>query len=274
MKRIVSLIFVVMAIAAAAQERPAQTAWTIGAGSSSVTDTYLSPEAYRGWAVSLGYERYQAMKFNPRQWVMRLSVDATACRARNTAGNAAMWDGSIAAGWGMMRRWRVSAVEGLRLAAGGSTGIDIGAGYLSRNGNNPVNARAAWTLNLTGYAAWTVRLGRMPVTLRYQPTIPVLGAFFCPEYGELYYEIWLDNRSGLAHFAWPGNRFAMDNALTADLRFGATSLRLGYRGGILSQAANNLTLNRFTHMFTLGVVCDFISVDLRRDNSEKIIPAL
>ncbi len=83
----------------------------------------------------------------------------------------------------------------------------------------------------TGYVCWSGSLGRLPLSLRYQPVLPVVGAFFAPDYGELYYEIYLGNHSGLAHCGWWGNYFALENLLTADLRLGSTTLRIGYKIG-------------------------------------------
>lgn len=45
--------------------RPVTSAYTFGAGSSHLADTYLSPLKYTGWHVDFHYERMQAMKFNP-----------------------------------------------------------------------------------------------------------------------------------------------------------------------------------------------------------------
>ena len=250
--------------------RPVTSAYTLSVGSSSSCDTYLSPLTYKGWSVGLGYERMQAMKFDPENFVMQLQFGADLTRGLNPAKNAYMFGFELRADWGMMRRWRLP-VPGLTLALGGSTSLSGGALYKSRPGNNPVSAKAAWTVNLTGYAAWNVRLGRLPVTLRYQPELPLLGVFFSPQYDELYYEIYLGNRRDLAHFAYPGSRFCMTNCMTADLHFGSTALRIGYRGTILSSRANNLTTNLTTNAFVIGISGEWISLNPSRSLSEQTI---
>ena len=106
-------------------------------------------------------------------------------------------------------------------------------------------------------------LGR-PLTLRYQPVLPVAGVFFSPDYGELYYEIYLGNHSGLAHFAWWGNYFMLDNHLTADLSLGATSLRLGYSGRIFSSKVNDIVTHVFTHAFVVGISGEWMSLNPRK----------
>lgn len=243
--------------------RPVTSAYTIEAGSAHLCDTYLTPLRYKGVHLGFSYERLQAMRFNPEKWIMQLDLSLGLDKTDNPARNATMWNLELRARWGMMARF-TTPLRGLRLAAGGSTGIEGGALYLDRNGNNPVSAKAAWTVNLTGMALYNMRLGRLPVTLRYQATLPCAGIFFSPDYGELYYEIYLGDTSGLAHGAWWGNRFVLDNLLTADLRLGATSLRLGYSGRIMSSKVNHIVTRRFTHAFTIGIAGEWLSLSPRR----------
>lgn len=256
--------------------RPVFAAYTFEVGSSHMADTYISPITYSGWSGAFSYQRFQAMKFDPERWVMQLEARAEIDRGRNRADNASMWRLDLAARWGMMRRWRNVLTNGLTLAAGGSTGIEGGALYNPRNGNNPASAKLAWTVNLTGYASYSLKIGPLPVTFMYQPTLPLAGAFFSPEYDELYYEIYLGNRSGLAHFAWPGNRLALTNLVTADIRFGATSLRLGYRNLVYSSSVSNLVCNITTHAVVVGISGEWLSVNPSTsiNPSSKIISAV
>lgn len=256
--------------------RPVTAAYTLEAGSAHLNDTYLTPLKYTGQNYTLGYERMQAMKFSPEKWVMQLGGRLNFGRTLNPARNATMYDLSLELSWGMMRRWDISALSGLRLYGGGMTSLDAGALYLSRNGNNPVSAKAAWTVGLTGAVVYNFRVSRLPVCLRYQPTLPVTGVFFSPDYGELYYEIYLGNHKGLAHMAHWGNYFRLDNLLTADLRLGSTNLRLGYRNDILSTKVNNIVSRRITHTFIIGVSGEWLSLPRSGTISPKakIISAL
>ena len=254
--------------------RPVTSSYTYEIGGATLANTYLTPLKYKGWDMALNYERMQAMKFNPEKWVMRLTAGIDLNRTDNPAKNATMWRLVADFSWGMTYRFKLP--HNITLAGGGSTSLDLGCVYNARNGNNPVAVEAAWTVNLTGYASWNVKIGRLPVTLRYQPTIPLTGVFFSPDYGELFYEIYLGNHSGLAHCAWWGNYFRMENLVTADLHLGATSLRVGFRNNILSTSINDITTRTITYSAVIGVTTEWISLNPSRkaDNNARIISAL
>lgn len=276
---LLSILCVMLSAMAFAQDepatlRPVTSSYTYEIGGATLANTYLTPLKYKGWDMALNYERMQAMKFNPEKWVMRLTAGIDLNRTDNPAKNATMWRLVADFSWGMTYRFKLP--HNITLAGGGSTSLDLGCVYNARNGNNPVAVEAAWTVNLTGYASWNVNIGRLPVTLRYQPTIPLTGVFFSPDYGELFYEIYLGNHSGLAHCAWWGNYFRMENLVTADLHLGATSLRVGFRNNILSTSINDITTRTITYSAVIGVTTEWISLNPSRkaDNNARIISAL
>lgn len=238
--------------------RPVTSAYMFEAGSAKLRDTYLTPLEYKGWDVALSYERFQAMGFDPQRWIMRLGGSLRLERVDNPAGTTSMWSVGLSPSWSMMRRWRPAA--NLTVAVGPEVGVDIGARYLMRNSNNPASVQASATVGVSAMATYNLQIGRLPITLRYQPSMPLAGVFFSPDYDELYYEIWLGNHSGLCHFAWPGSLFRLDNLVTADLRFGATNLRLGYRCEVYSSKASDIVTRHITHAFVIGVTTEWLSL--------------
>lgn len=250
-------------------ERPVLSAWMLGLGSSHIADTYLSPLKYQGWSAAIAYERLQASPWSPRDWVMQLKVSGDLDRAENPVRNATMWAAQLHASWGMMRRWELSSL-GLTVGVGPALRLEGGCIYNARNSNNPASAKGAVTLDAAAYVAKTFNIFKRRVTLRYQPTLPVIGAFFSPKYDELYYEMYLGNHSGLVHPAWWGNRFKLDNLVTADIALGATAIRLGYECDWMSSKVSNLTTRMITHRFVLGVTLNWISAK----PSKSSIPAL
>ncbi len=238
--------------------RPVVSAFTAEIGGNYICDTYLTPLHYSGWQTAIGYERLQAMRFNPENWIMRLDGRVSLGRALSPSKNAEMWSVNFRPSWSMM--WRTRPIEGLAVAIGGNIGAEIGCLYLPRNSNNPASTKASATIGVTAMAAYNTHLGRVPVTLRYQPTMPLTGVFFSPDYDELYYEIWLGNHSGLCHAAWPGNFFRLDNLVSADLRFGTTIVRLGYRCDIFSSKVSGITTRNIAHNFVIGFATEWLSL--------------
>lgn len=275
-KILAAVLLCLCAAAAGAQttERPVLSAYTFEAGSSHIAETYLSPLKYSGWDIALGYERLQAMKFSPERWVMQLQGRLDLQRASNPARNARMWNVALDLRWGMAHRWKLG--NGWSVYGGGSTGIDVGAFYNPRNSNNPVAAKAAWTINALGAVVWNTHLGKLPVCARYQAELPLTGIFFSPAYGELYYEIYLGNHKNLVRGAWPGNYFGLNNLLSLDLRFGRTTMRLGYRCNILSTKASHIVTRRIEHAAVVGIVCEWLSLGPKNNSAHdaKIINAL
>lgn len=253
--------------------RPVLSAYTVTVGSAHTAETYLSPLRYSGQTLGIHYERMQAMKFNPREWVAGLRFSLEGAHTKNPARNGTIWQAYVSGGWGMMHRWRTGS--GITLYGGGSSDIEAGALYNVRNSNNPVAAKASWTVSAMGAAAWNGSIGRLPVTVRYMLRVPVTGIFFSPEYGELYYEIYLGNRRNLVHGAWPGNLFRMDNQLTADLHFGATVVRLGYRLDIGSSKSSDIVTRQVSHCLIAGFCSEWLSLPVKSDLHEaEIISAL
>lgn len=242
--------------------RPVRSAFMVDAGSSHLLDTYLSPLKYTGWHAAFNYERTQAMKFSPAKWRQQLDLGVEINSGRNPARNASLLYGNLSAGWSMSRLWRLPAR--LWVSAGGRVEGNLGGIYSNRNGNNPAALKADISLGGVASLGWNVNLWKLPVTLRWQTAIPLAGVFFSPEYDELYYEIYLGNSHGLAHFGWPGNLFRWDNLVTADLGLGNTSLRLGFRSRIYSTEVNHITTRTFSYSFVLGVVTDWLSVSPRK----------
>lgn len=255
----------------AAQSRPVTASWMAGGGAASVADAYLAPFPTVGWGATLIYERAQALRSRPRQWSRLLSVglDMSRTHTRGTLGGGVMWGAALTVEMAALRRFAPLPC-GIRLALGPSLELLAGAHYRPANGNNPVGARAAATAGVTARASCSLRLGRLPVELSFRPSLQLLGTFFAPAYGELYYEIYMGDRRNLGHFAWPGNRLSYSHLLAADLRLGATSLRIGYSLRLSSQEAAGLATNVARHMAVIGVTTDFLS--LSRRNPKKPLP--
>ncbi len=272
MKHIFSLLlFVLAALTAAAQERPVTASWMVAGGYTRLADAYLAPFSTSGAGFSLGYERAQALASRPGSWSRRLALelDLDHTHTRSTAGSGIIWGAAFEAGMGAL--WRPAPLPcGLSLAIGPGLFLSARADYRPSNGNNPVGAHAGATIGAMGRAAYPLRLGRVAVDLSLSPSLQLLGAFFSPAYGQLYYEIYEGPHGGLVHFAWPGSRIALSSLLAADIRLGATSLRLGYALRLSTEEAGGLAFNLARHSLVVGITQSFISIDPRRSPSTQL----
>lgn len=280
MKRLLLTLFLTLAATAfvaphaAADDkplRPVESMFMLSGGSAMLADTYLSPLRYNGWGVGFAYSRTRAMRFSPEIWVMEMALDVDYDHTQNPVRNATMHNAEFGVAWGMMRRYRTA--PGLSLGIGPRLSLHCGALMNSRNGNNPVSAKASLTADIAGYASFQTRIAGVDVRFRNLASVSGFGTFFSPDYGELYYEIWLGNRKGLVHPAWWGNYVRFDNLLTADLRLGTTILRIGYKLDVASTHVNNLTSRRITHMGVVGIGCDWLSISGRGTASQRMIMA-
>ena len=197
--------------------RPVNSHFTYDIGSSIIANTYLTPLKYTGWGMRIGYDRTQAMKFRPEHMVQRITAGIDLDRTLNPAGNAKMWRLTGDFDYGITYRMRLP--QNITVAGGLSTGIDLGVIYNTRNGNNPVAVEAAWTINITGALMWHhTLLGKSYCShtarqyrLQEYSSHPAMANYFT-RYPS-------GDHSGLAHCAWWGNYFRMENLLTADISF-------------------------------------------------------
>ena len=251
--------------------RPLVSAFTIEVGSASILDTYLTPIRYHGVNTRIAYEGLRAMGFNPERWIMQGAAAVEYANVQNPAGNHTMHSLMIDAKWGMMHRWRDVLTPGLTLHLGGAPQLRGGVIYNAYNSNNPVSAKIRASLCLTAMATYHTKLCCLPITLRYQATLPAIGAFFSLDYGEAFYELYLGNTSGIVNVGWWGNRFDMENLLTADLHLGNSVLRLGYRNLIETSWVHNLNTQIFTHGFVIGISGEWLQLGARQ---KKLSPAV
>lgn len=264
------------AIAAAAAEpdsllRPVVSGWAAEVGSSHLRDTYLTPVQYSGWHADVDYERLQVAPFGHGRWVMQLRATVNLGSTENPWQTATLWHFNFRPEWALMHRFTIPALAPVKFAAGGIASANVGGLYLLRNSNNPVSLQASVTVGATAMAWWNTRMAGRPLTLRYQADMPIVGAFFAPDYDQLYYEIYLGNHSGLCHAAWPGNFFRLNNLVTADWRFGSNYLRLGYRLEVFSSKASGIVSRRVEHSFVIGFTTEWLAIGSRPHKPDATI---
>lgn len=248
--------------------RPVIGSYRFEIGSRSAYATYLSPFSYRGTNYAVSGLWTKVLPQTPRHLSMFFDGRVNFGNLLSPSRMAREYDIHAEVRLGML--WQRRLPGHWMVGAGGSVGLFGGALYLPRNSNNPVSAQFAAGIAADGYVSKVFRIKSLPLLVADRLTIPLLSGFFCQEYGEPYYEIYLGNRKGLAHCGWPGNRFGLDNLLSVTLDLGRTALELGYRFSMQDQYANRLTTRFFNHAFVIGVIPG--SIGLRPSDKKVLTP--
>lgn len=233
------------------ERRPIKSEYTAEWGWTRYKSTYLSPLPYSGHGIALA-GRWSKV-FNHFDGKANMAFDAriTLAETLNPAKTAAMDGATVDLGWGLA--WHPHISSNWDFTLGGRIGIYAGALYLNRNSNNPVTAIAAPGLDITASAAYSFHIGRLPISISDHISIPSLSIFFCPQFGETYYEIYLGNRKGLVHCGWWGNAAAADNHFQAKLHFGRRAMLLGWHLEYRSWNANHISTSIRQSSLTIGL---------------------
>lgn len=254
MRRILllTIFWVVLSIsvAFADERRPIMSEYRLEVGGGYLGDTYLSPLKYTGVAANLVGRWSKMMPFSPQHVSMSFEGELSGSLPKSPARNTTVYDVGMAFSWGMDYHWLPA--HDWRITAGASVGLSGSVSYLPVNSNNVVSPHIRAGLSLALSGAWNTHICKLPIVVEDRVSLPSIGAFYTPGFGETFYEIYLGNRHGLAHCGWWGNNFGIDNLLSARFDFGRRSLLVGYRLKIESTWANHLNYQRANHFLVIG----------------------
>ncbi|OJU38542.1 MAG: hypothetical protein BGN96_03215 [Bacteroidales bacterium 45-6] len=239
-------------------------ATSIGYGSASVYDSYLSPLEYNGNSYSFLHERVSRTHLlNDRlvkQQLFGLNLTSTENPAKNATTYSAIAEYRLGAHYPVWQRGN------FRFRAGGVWNLGGGVVYNQRNSNNPASAKAYTNLNVSvqSFFRWKSLL------LRWQLDTPVVGVFFTPEYGESYYEVSLGNYPNAVHFASIHNQRALLSYFSADFPVSNWTIRLGLQSSLYQTRANSLVSHLYTHNILIGLVSESLNLSGKRLKKTKI----
>ena len=239
----------------------------IGGGTYTLRETYLSPEEYTGWGIRILNEQARNTSLlNGKMSVQQLS-NIELSSSKNRMQTASFYH--------LMLDYRLGGhyhfkpiIPRLNLLAGTQANTLLGAIYNSRNGNNPVAAKAGVHLNLSGIANYSFKISRQPVSVRYQMDMPFVGAAFSPHYGQSYYEISLGNTDGLVHFASFHNHFSMKNYLTVEVPLNLTTLRVTCLNSLYQTNVNGLKTQINSTTFMIGFAREILFASPKRNKKQ------
>lgn len=249
--------------------RPVIGRYGLEIGESRIVSTYLSPVEYAGTRFAAYGEWAKVMPFSPEKFMMRFEGEAGGSpRLLNPAGSASMYDLDFRFSWQMKRYWRLPC--NLAIGLGGGAGVGGGIRALLKNSNNPVIPDIHASLTAGAEMSWRSAISTLPVLLRMSVDFPIAGAFFMPQYGETFYEIYLGNRKGLVHCLWPGNYPDLNMKIGLAMDFGRTAMEIGYHFQWKRATANNLVDRACKNMFRISI----IPGGLRLKHTDRGIPLL
>lgn len=220
--------------------------YMVGAGSSNMYDTYLSPLKYTGFSIHLMNERMRETTWFGGRFRKQQIIELEFASGQNLMKNTREY-------WGRIRyqlggHYRFYENRGLMLSAGGFLDVIAGGLYNERNGNNPATGRAYTNLNLSVMTSYKWK----KYAIRWQVDMPFMGMLFSPKYGQSYYEISLGNTVGIVNFASFHNQRSLRNFVTVDIPIYSYIVRVGYLGDWYQTKVNSIQTHHYTHSFVLG----------------------
>lgn len=225
-----------------------------GVGSMILTDTYLSPLEYNGVSLSLFYERLHATSWLNSKMLLQQQAFLQTASTDKPISNSKTYYGNI--DYHLHGFYPLINTSSFRLLGGMGAAFSIGGIYNIRNSNNPAQLKTSLNVNASVLAFYKWK----QLTFRWQVTSPLLGAFFSPDYGQSYYEIFvLGNDSGVVHFASPSKQRGLRNYITVDCPIGKATLRAGYLRNYYRTKTNHLITSISSHQFVIGLAFESLT---------------
>lgn len=228
----------------------------VGAGKTNAYDTYLSPLEYRGPELRFMHESMRMTRLMGGRVSAQRIVQVNASSTDNISKSGKSYSGMF--NWTYALHYQYNVDDRLKILFGPMLDLNGGFIYNTRNSNNPAQAKVYGSIDASAMAIYKLRIGRYPMTLRYQANIPFIGVMFSPEYGQSYYEIFSLKHSGNnVLFTSFHNAPTVRQMLTLDFPIGKTIMRVGYLYDIQQAKVNNLKSHFYSHNFMIGFVRNF-----------------
>ncbi len=261
MKHFAAILWLSLCSATAAAQAPAAHANLFAIGRARQLDTYLSPLEYRGTQLTYINETERPLTLLASRVQFQSTLQLDFSTSKPASDKATFLGGNI--GYAATWHYRFLGTptgtlphdsrSRFTLMAGPQLTTDIGGLYNTRNGNNPAQAYLSANLAASVVAGYTFRLRRMPVSLREQLDVPLIGAMFTPAYGQSYYEIFaLESSDHNIRAIHPFNAPSLTNRLTLDLPLRHATMRLGYIIDVRQSDVNSLRRHSYAHALMIG----------------------
>lgn len=244
---------------------------SIGTGITDMLDTYLSPLHYEGAHLVLMNESFSQTKAANGRWYVQSLFTLHGDYATPRSGSGLTVGGM--ADYSHTYYYKTATKgERFRFYAGPQGQLRIGGLYNLRNSNNPAQLKLGTHIAASAMARYAFTGWGIPMSLRLQADLPLLGIAFGPDYGQSYYEIfYLGQGEGCIHLTTPSNNLSLRSIATYDVLLRSCTLRFTLANDLYQWKLGSQRYRMFTHSVMLGYVKNLYRVT-RDEEAKRYIP--
>ena len=244
---------------------------SLGGGYTNMLDTYLSPLKYQGAHVSVLGERFTQTQAESKRWFTQSLFYLHGDYATPRSGSGLTVSGM--ADYSYTSYYKVAAKgEQFRFYAGPQGQLRIGGIYNLRNSNNPAQLKLGVNLAASAMVKYVFTGWHIPMNVRLQTDLPLLGIAFGPDYGQSYYDVfYLGHGKGCVHMTALHNNLSLRSNFSYDIQLRPCTLRLTFANDLYQWTLGRQHYRMFSHSVMVGCVKDLYHVG-REEEAKKSIP--
>ena len=255
-----------------ASDRFEERSLSLGGGYTNMVDTYLSPLRYGGAHVSLLSEGFSQTTIPGGRWFAQSLFALHGDYVTPASGSGLTVGGMADYSYTYYYQVPFGTHKGFSLYVGPQPQLRIGGIYNLRNSNNPAQLKLGANLAASAMAKYAFALWAIPMNVRLQTDLPLLGVAFGPDYGQSYYEIfYLGQSEGCVHLTSLHNNLSLRANLSYDLQLRPCTLRITLANDLYQWTLGKQHYRMFTHTIMLGYVKNLYHV-VRDEESSRYIP--
>lgn len=203
--------------------------WLVGFNTLTLYDGYLANVPYEGAGVCFNITELDPPTSMERPWMLYQQMEGSMAFTGNASSTSSITRFLLQHRIGSLYAFK--PWNGLKVAAGPLFGSGFGMKQLPRNVNNPYNMDLWVDVLLGATLTYDLPVGWQPWRMKVDLKTPLVGCFFAPKRGQLYYEWWTYNPSGeVFHLSSLHNKNALNLLYTLDIPLRSFVLSVGVTG--------------------------------------------
>ena len=248
-----------------------ERSFSLGGGYADIIDTYLSPLNYNGANVMLMGEHFSQTALSSNRWYTQSLFSLHGDYVMPRSGSGLMVGGMV--DYSRTYYYRIRLKEANFSVYVGSQGqLRMGGIYNLRNSNNPAQLKLGVNAAVSAMAKYVFLLGDLPMNIRLQADLPLLGVAFGPDYGQSYYEIfYLGESEGCVHTTSLHNNLSIRTNISCDIQLVSCTLRFILANDFYQWTLKGQYYRMGIHSIMLGYVKNLYQV-VRDDRVRQYIP--